>query len=236
MCFLLDPAKSEEACDVGTGRGSGAGAIAEHAKRVVTFDIVDQRAHVSKLGLSNVEFRQADLAQGELPCKDGSFDIVTCRAALHHLSDRKRFFDEAFRVLRPNGRLYIMDPVMSPDLRLAWSVLSHITERDYQGYATQDELLGGVTKAGFDLKYLGHFLFPRSLKQLIDERLPLKELKKGQSESDNGNDFVAHVRRNVWDAVTQVLSDEMRSELHFDLKSPEGWYAYNCLELVALKT
>ena len=51
MCFLLDLAESEEACDVGTGRGSGAGAIAEHAKRVVTFDIANQSAHVSNAGI-----------------------------------------------------------------------------------------------------------------------------------------------------------------------------------------
>jgi SAM-dependent methyltransferase len=151
---------------------------------------------------------------------------------LHHLTDKKRFLYETFRVLRPNGRLYIMDPVMSPELRLAWSVMSRITERDYQGYVTEQELLDGIAAAGFDLRYFGQFLFPRSLKQLIDERLPLRT---GADEGKDGSEFVSHVRRSVWEIVCQAMSEEMRLELHFDGHSSEGWFAYNCVELVACR-
>src|SRR4051812_12218122 len=68
MCFLLDPAASEEVCEVGTGRGSAAAAVAKYSKRVVTFDIVDQSAHIERLAASNIEFRRADLGHGVLPC------------------------------------------------------------------------------------------------------------------------------------------------------------------------
>ena len=228
MCFLLDPADSEEVCDVGTGRGAACGAIARHTRRVVTFDVADQGPHIAKLGLPNVEFRRADLSPGDLPCEDASFDIIICRAALHHLADKARFLQEAFRVLRVGGRLYIMDPVMSPELRLAWSVMSRITERDYKSYVTEEELFGGIKGAGLGLSYVGRFLFPRSLKQLIDERLP-------EVDANKDNDFVSHVRKSVWESVHQLFSSEMHDELHLSLNSPEGWFAYNCVELIAHK-
>lgn len=57
----------------------------------------------------------------QLPFEDSSFDAVTNMHALHHLGGpqgTKAFLDECFRVLRPGGRLYILDFPSSPQIQL----------------------------------------------------------------------------------------------------------------------
>ena len=63
---------------------------------------------------------------GKLPLSDNDFDCILCAHALHHFSgveEIKQFLDEAERVLRPGGRLYIIDHYDSPQLSLAHFLL-----------------------------------------------------------------------------------------------------------------
>jgi SAM-dependent methyltransferase len=58
-----------------------------------------------------------------LPYEDGSFDVVTSLHSLHHLGGPVRIgraFDEWVRVLRPGGKLMLVDHYDSPQLRLAF--------------------------------------------------------------------------------------------------------------------
>jgi ubiquinone/menaquinone biosynthesis C-methylase UbiE len=61
-------------------------------------------------GLANVRFELGDALKIGYP--DSSFDLVTTRRATHHFEDVPRFLGEARRVLRPGGRLGVVD--MSP--------------------------------------------------------------------------------------------------------------------------
>lgn len=64
-------------------------------------------------GIGNVSFALGDV--NALPEKDGSFDLVSCRAAFHHFPDPARVLSEMARVARPGGTLLIGDLLGSED-------------------------------------------------------------------------------------------------------------------------
>ncbi|HME18296.1 MAG TPA: methyltransferase domain-containing protein [Nitrososphaerales archaeon] len=122
----LKPAKTDLALDVATGTGFTAFSLAPLVRSVVGVDITDgmlrqarRLAKVRRAG--NVTFERGDALRLGYP--DASFDIVTTRRATHHFADVPAFLHEAKRVLRPAGRLGIVD--MSPP-RGATDFANHI--------------------------------------------------------------------------------------------------------------
>jgi ubiquinone/menaquinone biosynthesis C-methylase UbiE len=111
----LDPKRTEEAVDVATGTGFTAFALAKKVKHVIgvdrTEEMLGQARRLAKdQGTTNVKFEEGDALKLDYPAQ--SFDIVTTRRATHHFKDVPKFLREARRVLRPGGRLGIVD--MSP--------------------------------------------------------------------------------------------------------------------------
>ena len=87
----------------------------------------------------------------DLPFADASFDRVCCVNALHHFTDRARFFAEARRVLRPGGGLLSIgkDPHTEKD---DWWVYQYFEETraiDLQRFARVRTLRGEMALAGF---------------------------------------------------------------------------------------
>ena len=88
----------------------------------------------------------------DLPWIDASFDRVVCINALHHFSDRGRFFAEARRVLRPGGGVLSIgkDPHAERD---DWWVYDYFPETiaiDRARFAPVRILRGELARAGFD--------------------------------------------------------------------------------------
>ena len=111
----LKPKKSEVALDVATGTGFTAVALAGRLGHVIGIDMTDEMlVQAGRLareqGRTNVRFELGDAMK--IGYLDSSFDIVTSRRATHHFEDVPRFLRESKRVLRPGGRLGIVD--MSP--------------------------------------------------------------------------------------------------------------------------
>jgi len=112
----------EEVLDVATGTGHTAIALAPQARRVVGVDLTPEmvaiaREQARRRGMGNVTFTLADAEA--LPFPDGAFDVVTCRIAAHHFPAVDRFCREAARVLRPGGRLVVVDNVSPEEPELA---------------------------------------------------------------------------------------------------------------------
>jgi ubiquinone/menaquinone biosynthesis C-methylase UbiE len=66
-----------------------------------------ERSRAKLEGVSGVQFRQADVH--DLPFPDRSFDLVVCANTFHYFTDPHVVLDEAARVLRPTGRLVLLD-------------------------------------------------------------------------------------------------------------------------------
>jgi ArsR family transcriptional regulator len=96
--------------DLGCGTGQVAAALAPFVRRVIAVDRSRAmlRAAQRRLGaLDNVEVRQGELAA--LPIDDRALDAAVLCLALHHQPDAAAVLHEAARVLKPGGRLLVID-------------------------------------------------------------------------------------------------------------------------------
>lgn len=133
---LIDPAAVVG--DLGCGSGHLAEVLAPHVARLVAVDGSVEMADAARNRLSarpNVEVRQGDLEQ--LPIADGALDLAVLSLVLHYVAEPGRVIAEAHRVLKPGGRVIVLDmlphdredlvatmgqawPGFSPDQMAAW--------------------------------------------------------------------------------------------------------------------
>lgn len=129
---LLDPRWS--VADLGCGTGEVAERLAPLVARVVAVDreaSMLAAARTRLAGASNVEFRQGDLLA--LPLGDGEVHAAVISLVLHHVAAPAEAVSEALRVLRPGGRLLIVD-MLSHD-RDSWR---HTMGHQHLGFSESD--------------------------------------------------------------------------------------------------
>ncbi|MBD60189.1 MAG: ArsR family transcriptional regulator [Citromicrobium sp.] len=98
--------------DIGTGTGRMAELFADDAERIVALDKSLEMLRVARAKLQNLPTEQVELVQGDflsLPFDSGAFDTVLLHQVLHYAVDPSVPLREAARVLRPGGRIAIVD-------------------------------------------------------------------------------------------------------------------------------
>jgi ArsR family transcriptional regulator len=98
--------------DLGTGTGRLLELFSPLYRRGVGIDLSREmlsvaRANLDRAGIGNAQVRLGDI--GNLPFARNSFDVVTVHQVLHYLDEPERAIAEAARVLRPGGRLLVVD-------------------------------------------------------------------------------------------------------------------------------
>jgi ubiquinone/menaquinone biosynthesis C-methylase UbiE len=114
----LETRPGDRALDVGTAAGNTAAALAPRVASVLGLDLTPAMkaqfdAVVAAAGLRNVAFVTGDVEA--LPYAEASFDLVSCRRAVHHFPDPPRAMAEMARVLRPGGRAGFADMAVPED-------------------------------------------------------------------------------------------------------------------------
>lgn len=98
--------------DLGAGEGTFSQLLARGAERVIAVDSSEKMVQfgsdlAARHGLTNLEFRLGDMEACPIP--DGLVDLVFFSQSLHHAQHPERAIAEAWRIVKPGGRIVILD-------------------------------------------------------------------------------------------------------------------------------
>lgn len=132
--------------DLGAGEGTLAQLLAQRADKVIAVDLSPKMVEfgqqlADRNGLTNLEYRLGDIE--DPPIADSTLDLAILSQALHHAEHPQRALDAAYRILKPGGRLIVLD------------LLQHHFEEARELYAdrwlgfSESDLAGMLERAGF---------------------------------------------------------------------------------------
>jgi len=132
--------------DLGAGEGTLSQLLAKRAKKVIAIDnsaaMVEFGANLAaEHGLKNLEYRLGDI--DDPPIKAGTVDLALFSQALHHAASPAKALAAAHRILKPGGRLLVLD-LLAHGFEQARTLYAHV----WLGFS-EVELLRLVEKAGF---------------------------------------------------------------------------------------
>jgi SAM-dependent methyltransferase len=148
------------------------------------------RENAKKSGRANVEFRLGEIEH--LPVADNSVDVILSNCVINLSTDKPQVFAEAFRVLRPGGRLMVSDIVLTAPLPAPLRDSALLYSSCVAGALAKEEYLGGIAGAGFtEVMVQGETVFPLDL--IVSE----PELAGVLGEFSLGEDERASISKSI---------------------------------------
>jgi arsenite methyltransferase len=153
---LASLAEGETVVDLGSGPGFDSFLAARRVGRTgkvigvdMTPEMLDKaRENARKGGFENAEFRLGEIEH--LPVADGSADAIISNCVINLVPDKNAVFADAFRILKPGGRLMVSDIVLLKELpdEVKESVGAYVG--CLAGAIMKEEYLQAIRDAGFD--------------------------------------------------------------------------------------
>jgi arsenite methyltransferase len=141
--------------DLGSGAGFDCFLAAQQvgaAGHVIGVDMTHEmlkkaRENAGKIAASNVEFRLGELEH--LPIADNTADVILSNCVINLVPDKAQVFREAYRVLKPGGRLAVSDVVNTTPLSAELQADTTLLCGCIAGAAPVDHIKAWLAEAGF---------------------------------------------------------------------------------------
>jgi len=179
--------------DLGSGGGIdcflAANIVGEHGRVIgvdMTPPMLEKAREIAGLnGYSNVEFRLGEIEN--LPVADNDVDLIISNCVINLSVNKKRVFEEAYRTLKPGGKLMVSDIVLLTELPEAVRLSLESYSACISGALQKEQYLGVILDAGFtEVKIESESIFPLDL-ALSDptvaaakDALEISELEAGE--------------------------------------------------------
>jgi arsenite methyltransferase len=174
--------EGETVLDLGSGAGFDcflASRKVGPAGKVIGVDMTPEmveraRENAAKGTYGNVEFRLGELEC--LPVEDSSVDVILSNCVINLVPDKKKAFEEAFRVLKSGGRLIVSDIVLIKDLPSHLMQSAESYSGCLSGAGGKEEYLDLIRSSGFEnVEVIGDSIFSQdSLKEDSTTQAPLQ--------------------------------------------------------------
>ena len=172
--------EGETVLDLGSGAGFDAFLAAAQvgpSGRVIGVDMTPEMIEKARANAQKGDFAQVEFRQGEIenpPVEDGSVDVIISNCVINLSPDKAAVFREAYRVLKPGGRLAVSDIVATAPLPEAVQADLNLYVGCMAGAETIDRLEGWLGEVGFsDIR-----IRPKDAsRELIREWSPGKKLE-----------------------------------------------------------
>lgn len=155
---LLDLEPRERVLDLGSGSGMDMFVAALYVGEngsVTGVDMTDEQVEKARSlaeanGFHNVSIRHGYIE--ELPLDDSSFDAVISNGVINLSAEKQQVFEEAYRVLKPGGRLALADIVSENQLPESIKSDADLWAACIGGAAQTDSYTDMVERAGFEME------------------------------------------------------------------------------------
>ena len=144
---LLPPGQLGDLLDIGTGTGRMLTLLGPRVKSAVGIDMSPEMLTVARANLDRAGLRRGQVRLGDmrhLPFSSDSFDLVTFHMVLHYAESPSAALAEAARVLRPRGRIVLIDFAPHDE-----AVLREEHAHQHMGFA-DDDMQDWLTRAGLN--------------------------------------------------------------------------------------
>jgi len=143
---LIKALNYRHVADLGAGEGTLSQLLAQNAEKVIAVDLSPKMVEYAQKiansnGIKNLEFRIGDIENP--PIEKGTIDLAILSQALHHAENPQRAVDASYEILKPGGRIIILDL-----LQHNFSEARELYADRWLGFS-ESQLFSMLEKAGF---------------------------------------------------------------------------------------